>query len=157
MDEIIYLPPAEEGIEYARRDGSQSAKSTLGAQMKRFKKTVAEKEKELESLWKQWALVQEELEAIAEDALGPKWATILPSLSTGTETETLDDDDDKAFEKKSKQFEKLIETTSEQALEKMIASEMVCGQLRASIGFWAKLTFVRRNLKSSKATRTKNS
>ena len=52
MNEILYLSLAEEGIEYARRDGSQSAKTTLGAQMKRFKKTVAEEEKELESLWK---------------------------------------------------------------------------------------------------------
>ena len=86
--------------------------------MKRFKKTVAEEEKELESLWKQWALIQEESKAIAENALDPKWLTILLRFSTGTKRETLDDDDDKAFEKKCKQFEKLIETTSEQALEK---------------------------------------
>ncbi|KAL8797394.1 MAG: hypothetical protein Q9195_000549 [Heterodermia aff. obscurata] len=122
IDEVLYLPPSEEGIEYARRDGSQSSKTTLGAQMRRFEKIVAKEEKELESLWKQWASVQEELAQTAEEALGPEWATILPVFSADDQ-QMIDDGNDKAFEKNVERLEILIKTTGEQAIEKMVASE----------------------------------
>ena len=124
LDEILYLAPSEEGIEYARRDGSQSSKTTLGVQMRRFEKIVAREEKELESLWKQWASVEEELAKIAEDALGPDWATILPVFSAN-DRQMVDDSNDEAFEKNIKRLKDLISATSEQAMEKMVASEKV--------------------------------
>ena len=124
VDEVLYLAPSEEGIEYARRDGSQSSKTTLGVQMKRFEKIVAKEEKELESLWKQLASVEEELAKIAEDALGPRWATILPVLSAN-DPQMVDDGNDKAFEKNIERLEDLINSASEQAMEKMVASEKV--------------------------------
>lgn len=124
VDEILYLAPSEEGIEYARRDGSQSSKTTLGIQMRRFEKIVDKEEKELESLWKQWASVEEELAKIAEDALGPDWATILPVLSAN-DRQMVGHGNDEAFEKNIERLEDLIKTTSEQAMEKMVASEKV--------------------------------
>ena len=124
IDEVLYLAPSEEGIEYARRDGSQSSKTTLGVQMRRFEKIVAKEEQELESLWKQWASVQEELAKIAEDALGPDWAAILPVLSA-SDRQMIDDGNDEAFEKNIEHFKDLINTTSEQAVKKMVASEKV--------------------------------
>ena len=128
VEEIIYLPLAEESMKYASPDGSQTTEgTTLGAQMKRFKKIVAREEKELESLMKQWALVQEELEAVASDILGPDWAKILPGLSEAAIEKTLKDDDKKAFEMQYKRFEVLVKTTNDQAVEKMAASEKVCG------------------------------
>ncbi|CAF9920541.1 MAG: hypothetical protein HETSPECPRED_004273 [Heterodermia speciosa] len=122
IDEILYLAPSEEGIEYARRDGSQSSKTTLGVQMRRFEKIVAKEEQELESLWKQWASVQEELAKMAEDALGPDWATTLPVLSAN-DRQMIDDGNDEAFGTTIERLKDLIKTTSEQAVEKMVASE----------------------------------
>ena len=124
IDEILYLAPSEEGIEYARRDGSQSSKTTLGVQMRRFEKIVAKEEQELESLWKQWASVQEELAKMAEDALGPDWAAKLPVLSAN-DRQMIDDGNDEAFGTTIERLKDLIKTTSEQAVEKMVASEKV--------------------------------
>ena len=124
IDEVLYLAPSEEGIEYARRDGSQSSKTTLGVQMRRFEKIVAKEEKELESLWQQWASVEEELAKIAEEALGPDWSVILPVLSAN-DRQMIDDGNDEAFEKNIERLEDLIKTTSEQAVDKMVASEKV--------------------------------
>lgn len=115
-------------MKYASHDGSQTTEgTTLGAQMKRFKKIVAKEEKELEFLMKQWALVQAELEAVASDILGPDWAKILPGLSEATIEKTLKDEDTKAFEMTNKRFEDMIQITSDQAVEKMVASEKVGG------------------------------
>lgn len=128
VEEIVYLPLAEEGMKYASPDGSQTTEdTTLGAQMKRFKKIIAKEEKELQSLMKQWASVQEELEAVASDILGPDWAKILPGLSEPAIEEMLKDADKKAFEMQYKRFEGLIKTSSDQAVEKMVASEKVSG------------------------------
>ena len=128
-DDVFYLPLAEEGIEYARRDGSQNSKTTLGAQMKMFQKKVAAEEKELESLWKQWDQVQDELKAVVEEALGVNWATVVADLPAGTLGEAvsnvLNGETVEAFNKVSKRFEDLLNTTSEHALEKMMASEKV--------------------------------
>ncbi|KAG7004700.1 hypothetical protein G7Y79_00024g056500 [Physcia stellaris] len=124
IEDIVYLPLAEEGMKYASPDGSQTTEdTTLGAQMKRFKKIIAKEEKELQSLMEQWVVVQEELVAVASDILGPDAAKILPSLSEPAIEEMLKDADQKAFEMQYKRFEGLIKTTSEQAVEKMVASE----------------------------------
>ena len=152
IDEVLYLAPSEEGIEYARRDGSQSSKTTLGVQMRRFEKIVAKEEKELESLWKQWALVQEELAKMAEEALGPEWAAILPLLSAN-DRQMIDDDDDEAFEKNIERLEALINTTSEQAVEKMVASEKVGRRTWFCARFCAKLVLASRISRSNKTTK----
>ena len=134
-DEAFFLPLAEEGIEYARRDGSQSSKTTLGAQMKMFRKKVAAEEKELESLWKQWAQVEEELEVAAVEALGIDWPTILAGVSAGNLGETVKNDmgeNEEAVERDCKRFEELINTTSEAAVDKMAQSEKVSSLFEAT-------------------------
>ena len=128
FNEVFYLPLADEGIDYSRRDGSQARHTTLGAQMKRFEKKVAAEEKELESLMKQWDQCQEELWALAVDVLGVDRATILTSESTDTldnlvtvaATETA-----QSLQRDLKHFEELMESTGQQAVKRMTASEKV--------------------------------
>lgn len=127
-DEILVRPLGNEEIQYTKKDGSQVGSSPLSARVKKFKKTIAEEEEKLKSLFEQLAQVDAELAEDAEAALGPDWAKIIWSVPFGKagreinveEKETEDD-----MHEMRSHFEELIDSASEKHLEEMKASEKV--------------------------------
>jgi len=127
-DVNLVKPLGNEEIQYTKKDGSQVGSAPLSARVKKFKKTVAEEEEKLKSLFEQLAQVDEEIAKDAEAALGPDWAKIIGcepfgkagGVVTGEEKETEDD-----MQEMRSHFEELIDGASEKHFEEMKASEKV--------------------------------
>lgn len=127
-DENLVKPLGNEEIQYTKKDGSQAGSAPLSARVKKFKKTIAEEEEKLKSLFEQLAQVDEEIAADAEAALGPDWAKIIGcapfdkagGVVSGEEKETEDD-----MKEMQSHFGELIDSACEKHLEEMKASEKV--------------------------------
>jgi len=129
----LVKPLGNEEIQYTNKDGSQVGSAPLSARVKKFKKTVAEEEEKLKSLFEQLAQVDEEIAEEAEAALGPDWAKIIgcaPFGKAGGVLRAEEKETEDGMQEMRSDFEELIDSASEKHLEEMKASEKV-----SSFGF----------------------
>lgn len=127
-DEILVRPLGNEEIQYTKKDGSQVGSAPLSARVKKFKKTIAEEEEKLKSLFEQLAQIDKELAEDAEAALGPEWAEIIWSVpfdKAGREVNAAEKEIEDDMQEMRSHFEELIDSVNEKHLEEMKASEKV--------------------------------
>jgi len=86
-------PLAQEILQFQGPDGKPTGTATLGDRMRTFKKRITKEEKELETLWKEWADIQqliinlgvEMLGAEVVDAMGAQPLSMLGETSRSAE------------------------------------------------------------------------
>ena len=126
LKEETFRPLGEDQLQFANADGV--TKALLGDCMQSFKKVINHEEKALAVLWKEWVEVQQGLEDFAKEMLGPeglkqfrnsKGSTV--GGECGEQQEKLEQD--VGFDRK--RLEEELEKSSQQAVQKMLASEKV--------------------------------
>ena len=127
-DQAILKPLGDVELQYNRKDGSEVGSALLSARIKRYKKVIAAEERELESLFRQYTQVNNEIVADAEAALGTKWADILSAIKAGENQAIFSNDRGEltaALNEAQSHFMNLTEKTGQHYLDKMKASEKV--------------------------------
>jgi len=122
-------PLAMEKLQFTGKDGKPSGIVLLGDRMKRFKKVMVREEKELASLWMEWAEVQELIAGVGVELLGSQAIDALAQQSMEPMTGT----DSAEWRKIAQEIEEIkeklkreIETMSTGLIEKMSTGEKVC-------------------------------
>ncbi|MCJ1435498.1 hypothetical protein MMC27_004872 [Xylographa pallens] len=122
-------PLAQETLQFRGPDGKPTGTASLGDRMRTFKKRIVKEEKELETLWKDWAEVQQFILAVGVKVLGSEAITALGSpvsgkLGRGSDNiETIEIANEIMTEKENLGQE--INSWSAGLVEKMYASEKV--------------------------------
>ncbi|MCJ1415808.1 hypothetical protein MMC32_002141 [Xylographa parallela] len=122
-------PLAQETLQFRGPDGKPTGTATLDDRMSTFKKRIAKEEKELETLWKDWAEVQHLILAVGVKMLGSEAITSLRSPVLGKlgrcsdNIETIEIANEIMTEKENLSQE--INSWSTKLVEKMYASEKV--------------------------------
>ncbi|MCJ1403460.1 hypothetical protein MMC11_006683 [Xylographa trunciseda] len=127
-DELM-KPLAQEILQFRGPDGKPTGTATLGDRMRTFKKRIAKEEKELETLWKEWAAIQNLIidvgvEMLGFEAFGAIGAQPLGLLESGSRNV----ENIQVAQEINKEKDKLgqeIETMSVGLVERMYASEKV--------------------------------
>lgn len=121
-------PLDDDQLQFASADGVTKAKVLFGDCMQSFRKTVIREEKALAVLWKEWTEVQQELEDFAKEMLGPDGLKQFRNSAgnalggqCGEQQKKLTED----VELDKKRLEEEVEKTTQQAMQKMLASEKV--------------------------------
>ncbi|MCJ1379072.1 hypothetical protein MMC17_002172 [Xylographa soralifera] len=120
-------PLAQETLQFRGPDGKPTGTASLGDRMRTFKKRIAKEEKELVTLWKDWAEVQQLIMAIGVELLGFEAATALgarPSGKLGCGSRSIENIEiaNEIMTEKEKLSQE-INSWSEGLIEKMYASE----------------------------------
>ncbi|MCJ1389226.1 hypothetical protein MMC18_002082 [Xylographa bjoerkii] len=122
-------PLAQETLQFRGPDGKPTGTATLGDRMRTLKKRIAKEEQELDTLWKEWADVQQLIIGVGVEMLGFDAVAALGAQPSGTlkggpsSVESI-----KIAEEIKTEKEKLseeIESLSAGLIKKMYASEKV--------------------------------
>ena len=122
-------PLAEEKLQFTGKDGKPSGIVLLGDRMKRFKKVIMREEKELASLWEEWAEVQELIARVGVELLGSQAMDALAQQSVELTTGTDRAESRKiaqGIEADKERLKQEIETMCNGLIEKMYTGEKVC-------------------------------
>ncbi|KAI4129869.1 MAG: hypothetical protein LQ347_003615 [Umbilicaria vellea] len=126
LKEEMLQPLDDDQLQFASADGVTKAKVLFGDCMQSFRKTVIREEKALAVLWKEWTEVQQELEDFAKEMLGPDGLKQFRNSAgnalggqCGEQQKKLTED----VELDKKRLEEEVEKTTQQAMQKMLASE----------------------------------
>ena len=83
MRDELTKPLAQETLQFRGPDGRPTGTATLGDRMRTFRKRIAKEEKELETLWKEWAGVQQLIIGIGIKILGPEAVQAIEAQPAG--------------------------------------------------------------------------
>lgn len=122
------MPLSQDELHFKSNDGKLAGTQNLGDRMRQFKNLVAQEEKRLEALWEQWIDVQQNMENLALEALGPKGVESIAHQSTSKLPEyegSFHKSIAEEIEKERKGWEDKIAKMSKASIAKMRADEEV--------------------------------
>ena len=109
VDQFLAKNPADEVLDFIRKDGVKKGSATLGSRMDLFKEKQAELKGAIEELWAEWDATQQEI------------AEVTAELKVYVEDESFEE----RTREKEKRFVERVDSLCDKMVKKMAESEKV--------------------------------